>query len=111
MTPERPGTPPDRPAIPAVVGPTASGKSDLAIALALPLGGEVVNLDSVQVYRGIEVATAKVPLAERRGVPHHLIDVVEPTVNFTAGAWAREAARIVGEIEGRGRVAILAGGT
>jgi tRNA dimethylallyltransferase len=98
-------------AVPAVVGPTASGKSDLAIALALALGGEVVNLDSVQVYRGIEIATAKVPIEERRGVPHHLIDVVEPTVNFTAGDWARDAASTIAEIEARGRVAVLAGGT
>lgn len=97
--------------IPAIVGPTASGKSDLGIGLALELDGEVVNLDSVQVYRGIEVATAKVPFEERRGVPHHLIDVVEPTVNFTAGDWARAASRAIEEIEGRSRVAILVGGT
>lgn len=97
--------------VPAIVGPTASGKSDLGIALALALDGEVVNLDSVQVYRGIEVATAKVPLEERRGVPHHLIDVVEPTVNFTAGEWARRAAEVIRDVEARGRVAILVGGT
>lgn len=97
--------------IPAIVGPTASGKSDLAIAIALELGGEVVNLDSVQVYRGIEVATAKVPMAERLGVPHHLIDLVEPTVNFTAGDWARTAAETIADIERRGRMAVLAGGT
>ena len=97
--------------IPAIVGPTASGKSDLAIGLALALNGEVVNLDSVQVYRGIEVATAKVPIAERQGVPHHLIDVVDPTVNFTAGDWARAAAAAIEDIEGRDRTAVLAGGT
>jgi tRNA dimethylallyltransferase len=97
--------------IPAIVGPTASGKSDLGIGLALELGGEVINLDSVQVYRGIYVATAKVPLEERRGVPHHLIDVVEPTVNFTAGDWARAAVELIREIDERGRLPILVGGT
>ena len=97
--------------VPAVVGPTASGKSDLGIALALALDGEVVNLDSVQVYRGIEIATAKVPLEERCGIRHHLIDVIEPTVNFTAGDWARAATETIRAIESRGRTAILVGGT
>lgn len=95
----------------AVVGPTASGKSTLAINLALKLGGEIINCDSVQVYQGIQIATAKVPLAERRGVPHHLIDFVSPQINYTAGDWAREAALKIDEIEARGRVPILAGGT
>jgi len=94
-----------------VVGPTASGKSTLAINLALQLGGEIINCDSVQVYQGIQIATAKVPLAERRGVPHHLIDFVPPEVNYTAGDWAREAAKKIDEIEQRGNVPILAGGT
>jgi tRNA dimethylallyltransferase len=97
--------------IPVIVGPTASGKSDLAIGLALALGGEIINLDSVQVYRGIYVATAKVPLSEQRGVPHHLIDIVEPTENFTAGDYARIAAQTIRDIESRGHMAILAGGT
>ena len=97
--------------IPVIVGPTASGKSELAINLALALGGEIVNLDSVQVYRGLYIATAKVPLLERRGVPHHLIDIVEPAENFTAGDYARAAEQTIREIEGRGHVAILAGGT
>jgi tRNA dimethylallyltransferase len=95
----------------AVVGPTASGKSDLGIALAERFGGEIVNCDSVQVYRGLYVATAKVPVEERRGVPHHLIDVVEPTVNFTAVAWAEEAKRVVADVESGGKRAILVGGT
>jgi tRNA dimethylallyltransferase len=95
----------------AVVGPTASGKSDLGIALAERFGGEIVNCDSVQVYRGVNVATAKVPMDERRGVPHHLIDIVEPTVNFTAVAWADEAKRVITDIESRGKRAILVGGT
>ncbi|HJU55994.1 MAG TPA: tRNA (adenosine(37)-N6)-dimethylallyltransferase MiaA, partial [Pyrinomonadaceae bacterium] len=95
----------------AVVGPTASGKSELGIELALRCGGEVINCDSVQVYREIEIATAKVPLSERRGVPHHLIDFVSPEVNYTAGEWARAAARVIDEIEARGKMAVLVGGT
>jgi tRNA dimethylallyltransferase len=95
----------------AVAGPTASGKSDLGIALALRAGGEVVNCDSVQVYREIEIATAKVPVEERRGVPHHLIDFVPPGRNYTAADWARDALAVVDEIEARGRSAILVGGT
>lgn len=95
----------------AVVGPTASGKSALGIALALHLHGEIINCDSVQVYQGIEIATAKVPLAERQGIPHHLIDFVSPLVNYTAGEWARAAAQTVAEIEARGQVPLLVGGT
>ncbi|MBC7911465.1 MAG: tRNA (adenosine(37)-N6)-dimethylallyltransferase MiaA [Pyrinomonadaceae bacterium] len=95
----------------AIAGPTASGKSELGIALALRLGGEIINCDSVQVYREIEIATAKVPVQERRGVPHHLIDFVPPEINYTAGEWAREAALKIEEIEARGRVALLVGGT
>jgi tRNA dimethylallyltransferase len=95
----------------ALVGPTASGKSELGIALALRFGGEIINCDSVQVYRGIEIATAKVPLAERRGVPHHLIDFVPPEVNYTAADWARAAAHKIEEIESRGSTAFLVGGT
>lgn len=95
----------------AIVGPTASGKSTLGIEVALRLGGEIINCDSVQVYRGIEIATAKVPFAERRGVPHHLIDFVPPEINYTAGDWAREATKQIEAIEKRGRVPILVGGT
>jgi tRNA dimethylallyltransferase len=95
----------------AVVGPTASGKSDLGIALALRLDGEIINCDSVQVYREIEIATAKVPLPERRGVPHHLIDFVPPERTYTAADWARDALAKIDEIEARGRTALLVGGT
>jgi tRNA dimethylallyltransferase len=95
----------------AIVGPTASGKSELGIELALHLDGEIINCDSVQVYREIEIATAKVPLHERRGVSHHLIDFVPPEVNYTAGEWARDAAETIAEIEARGHVALLVGGT
>lgn len=94
-----------------VVGPTASGKSDLGIALALRFDGEIINCDSVQVYREIEIATAKVPLAERRGVAHHLLDFVSPVVNYTAADWARDALRKIDEIESRSRAAFIVGGT
>lgn len=95
----------------AIVGPTASGKSALGIETALQLNGEIINCDSVQVYRDIQVATAKVPLEERRGIPHHLIDFVSPAINFTAADWAREAEKKIAEIEARGKTAMLVGGT
>ena len=100
----------DKPVV-ALVGPTASGKSALGIEMALRFGGEIINCDSVQVYREIEIATAKVPPHERRGVPHHLIDFVPPHVRFTAGEWARRAADVIRDIESRGRLALLVGGT
>ena len=95
----------------AIVGPTASGKSELGIEVAHRLNGEIINCDSVQVYQGIQIATAKVPLAERRGVPHHLIDFVSPSQTFTAVDWARVAIETIREIEARGRTAMLVGGT
>ena len=95
----------------AIVGPTASGKSTLGIEVALALDGEIINCDSVQVYQEIQIATAKVPLEERKGVPHHLIDFVSPVINYTAVEWAQEAARKIEEIESRGRVPLLVGGT
>jgi tRNA dimethylallyltransferase len=79
--------------------------------VALRLGGEIINCDSVQVYQGIEIATAKVSLAERRGIPHHLIDFISPTINYTAGDWARQAAATIADVQRRGRVPILVGGT
>ncbi|MEP6569599.1 MAG: tRNA (adenosine(37)-N6)-dimethylallyltransferase MiaA [Acidobacteriota bacterium] len=108
-------SPPDdqtrAPGVIAIVGPTASGKSTLGIEVALRLNGEVINCDSVQVYQGIRIATAKVPLAERCGVPHHLIDFVSPNINYTAGDWARESVAVIQDIQRRGRVPILVGGT
>jgi len=67
----------------AILGPTATGKSALGIALAERLGGEVINCDSTAVYRGFDIGTDKVPLAERRGIPHHLIDIADPTAEYT----------------------------
>lgn len=95
----------------AIAGPSASGKTALAVKLALRVGGEVVNFDSVQIYRGIEIATAKPTANERCGVAHHLIDYVDPRVNYTAADWAADAAAKIREIESRGRIPILAGGT
>jgi tRNA dimethylallyltransferase len=99
------------PSIIAIVGPTASGKSALGIELALRLNAEIVSCDSVQVYQEIEIATAKVPLAERLGVPHHLIDFISPRVNFTAADWARAATEAIEAIEQRKHAALLVGGT
>jgi tRNA dimethylallyltransferase len=95
----------------AIAGPTASGKSDLAIDIAEKFHGEIVNYDSLQVYRHFDIGTAKLPLNERRGIPHHLIDVVEPDQVFTAGEFARVAREAIAGITSRGRLPVLAGGT
>jgi tRNA dimethylallyltransferase len=95
----------------AVVGPTGSGKSDLAIELAVAFGGEIVNCDSVQLYRSMNIGTAKVPVEERRGIAHHLIDILDPDVIFTAGDYIRLARPVLAGIRSRGRVPIVTGGT
>ena len=95
----------------AILGPTATGKSALAMAVAERFNGEIVNCDSTAVYRGFDIGTDKVPMAARRGIPHHLIDIVDPTEEYTAARYAREAAAAVREILARGRLPILAGGT
>ncbi len=95
----------------AVLGPTATGKSALALAIAERAGGEIVNCDSTAVYRGFDIGTDKVPAAARRGIPHHLIDIVTPTADYNAADFARDAARVIGEIHGRGHLPILVGGT
>jgi tRNA dimethylallyltransferase len=95
----------------AIAGPTASGKTALGVELALKVGGEIINCDSVQIYKDIEIATAKPSEQEKRGVPHHLIGYVDPSVNYTAVDWARDAAEKIAEVEGRGKVPILVGGT
>jgi tRNA dimethylallyltransferase len=95
----------------AVVGPTASGKSSLAIALALRWNGEIVNCDSVQFYRGFDVGTGKVPPQERRGVPHHLLDIADPEQVFTAGDFRQEAIRVLAGIRERQRLPVIVGGT
>ena len=105
------GLPKQQKVIYAIVGPTASGKTALGVELALHVSGEVINCDSVQIYKGIQIATAKATEEEKRGVPHHLIDYVDPNVNYTAMDWARDAAAKIVEIASRGNVPILVGGT
>lgn len=99
------------PVILAVLGPTATGKSALSLALAERYGGEIVNCDSTAVYRGLDIGTDKVAPADRRGIPHHLIDIVDPTGVYTAAEYARDAARVTREIQARGRMPIVVGGT
>lgn len=99
------------PLLVAVLGPTACGKSALGIALAERFGGEVVSCDSTAVYRGFDIGTDKVPLAERRGIPHHMIDVADPTEEYSAARYAREASAVIRGITARGRLPILVGGT
>lgn len=99
------------PKVIAILGPTGSGKSDLALRLAAELAGEVVNCDSLQIYRYFDIGTAKLPIDRRRGIPHHLIDILDPDQVFTAGEYARLARGILAEICARGRLPVVAGGT
>ncbi len=95
----------------AIVGPTASGKTALAIALAKRYGGEVVSADSMQIYRGMDIATAKPTAEEQDGVPHHLIDFLPADAVYSVAQYAADARRCIREIDGRGRLPILCGGT
>jgi tRNA dimethylallyltransferase len=95
----------------AIVGPTATGKSALGISLARRFDGEIVSCDSTAVYRGFDIGTDKVPAAEQRGIPHHMVDVVDPTEEYSAARYAREAARVIRDITARGKLPILVGGT
>jgi tRNA dimethylallyltransferase len=97
--------------LPIILGPTGSGKSDLSLVIAHAIGGEIVNCDSLQVYRGFDVGTAKVAASERQGIPHHLLDIVDPAELFTAGDYARLAEATIREMTGRSRRAVLVGGT
>lgn len=94
-----------------VLGPTASGKSELALLLAETFGGEIVGCDSVQVYRGLDIGSAKLSLEERRGIHHYLIDVIDPDQELTAGAYSRLARQALAAIKQRGRLPIVVGGT
>ncbi len=94
-----------------VLGPTGAGKSDLSLALAETFAGEVVNCDSVQIYRGLDIGSAKLAPAARRNIPHHLIDIAEVTDHFTAGDYARMARGVLNDIISRGKLPIVAGGT
>ena len=94
-----------------IAGPTASGKSSRSIEEALARGGEVISVDSRQIYRGLDIGTEKITLEEMRGVPHHLIDIREPEDPYSAGDFATDAARLITGITARGKLPILAGGT
>ena len=95
----------------AIAGPTGAGKSELALQLARRFEGEVVNCDSVQIYRFFNIGTAKLPEKDQRGIPHHLIDIVNPDEIFTAGDFARLGRPVLHDIVGRGRIPIVTGGT
>ncbi|HEY7698651.1 MAG TPA: tRNA (adenosine(37)-N6)-dimethylallyltransferase MiaA [Vicinamibacteria bacterium] len=95
----------------AVVGPTGAGKSDLALELAEEFGGEVVSVDALQVYRGLDIGTAKVPPEARRGIPHHLLDELAPNEEFSAAEFVKRAVPVIEGIAARGKLPILVGGT
>ena len=100
-----------RPRLLAIVGPTASGKSALGIAVARRLGGEIVNCDSTAVYRGFDIGTDKVPAALQRGIPHHMVDVADPTESYSAARYMREASAAIRRITAAGRLPIVVGGS
>ncbi len=95
----------------AIVGPTGSGKSDLGVNLALALNGEVINADALQFYRGMDIGTAKITMDERRGVPHHLLDIMEVTQEASVADFQRECRSAISDIHSRGKRAILVGGS
>ncbi|HZW94068.1 MAG TPA: tRNA (adenosine(37)-N6)-dimethylallyltransferase MiaA [Candidatus Eremiobacteraceae bacterium] len=104
-------SPQPEPLLVVVLGPTASGKTALSLALAQRFGGEIVNCDSVAMYREFEIGTAKPTAAERDRAPHHLLDCVDPTSHITAGEYARQARQVLEKIKERGNLPIIAGGT
>ena len=101
----------DTPRLIAIVGPTATGKSELAVALAETLGGEIVNADAMQLYRGMDIGTAKLTLVERRGVPHHLLDVLQVTETASVAAYQRAARAVIERLLAAGRTPVLVGGS
>ena len=101
----------NKPQILAVGGATASGKSALALELARRLDGEIVSCDSMQIYRGMDIGTAKPTSDEMAGIPHHMRDVCDPEVNYSAADYAAGAAAAIGDIVGRGKIPIICGGT
>jgi tRNA dimethylallyltransferase len=100
-----------RPSVVVIAGPTASGKSGLAVELALALEGEIVNADAMQVYRGMDIGTAKPSVHERKGVPHHLLDVVNPDEAFNASIYRAMALPLIREISSKGNVCFVVGGS
>ena len=101
----------EKPAVIAVAGPTASGKSDLGLKLAQRLGGEIVCMDSMQIYRRMDIGTAKPTAQERALLPHHMLDVADPTEAYAVADYAVAAEQVIAQILSRGRVPILVGGT
>lgn len=99
------------PPVIAVVGPTGSGKSDLAVALAQRIDAEIINADAMQFYRGMDIGTAKMPAAERQGVPHHLLDILDVRQEASVSAFQQQARAAIADISNRGRRAILVGGS
>ncbi|MER3446815.1 MAG: tRNA (adenosine(37)-N6)-dimethylallyltransferase MiaA [Candidatus Dadabacteria bacterium] len=101
----------DRPKILVILGPTAAGKSELGIQIAKRIGGEIVNADSLQVYKYMDIGTAKPSRAERQYIPHHLIDIIDPSTEFNAGSYRKAAQEVIRELHKRGVKIILVGGT
>ena len=95
----------------AVVGPTASGKTGLAIELAKEFGGEVISADSMQIYKGMDIATAKPTAEEMQGIPHHLIGFVDPADTYSVAQYVADAKRCIADIVSRGKLPVIAGGT
>ncbi len=100
-----------QPKLVVITGPTASGKTALGVALARRLGGEVVSADSMQIYRGMDIGTAKPTPEEMQGVPHHMIDIADPAENYSVSRYAKEAAACVDDILARGKLPVVVGGT
>lgn len=100
-----------KPKVIAIVGPTASGKTGFAVSLAKKLNGEIISADSRLVYKGFDIGTAKPSIEEREGIPHYMIDIVEPEFDYSAGLYAQEAEKLIFDISKRGKVPVVVGGT
>ncbi len=111
MTADPAGHAREAPVLVAILGPTATGKSALGLALCERFGGEIISCDSTAVYRGLDIGTDKVPPADRRGIPHYLIDLVDPTADFTAASYVERSSVVLRDVHARGRLPILVGGT
>lgn len=101
----------DKPKVIAIVGATASGKTAYSIELAKKINGEIISADSRLVYKGFDITCAKPTIEEQDGIPHHMIDIVQPESNYTAGLYAKQARKLIYEITARGKIPIIAGGT
>ena len=98
-----------KPPVLCIVGPTASGKTGLSLRIAKALGGEVISMDSMQIYRGMDIGTAKPSLTERAGIPHHLMDMIPPSQPYTVAQYAEDADQAIREVWGRGKLPMLVG--